>query len=644
MADFHFLRPLWFIALIALPLIIWLIKKLSFQYSGWQQVIPAHLQKVLMSQGNKKQSVSIFVPSLIFVLAVTALAGPTYQKLPQPVFNVERGSVIVMDMSYSMYSTDVAPNRLTRSRFKAIDILDSINEGDIGLVAYAGASFIISPLTQDINNIKLLLPSLTPEIMPEIGSDPFPALLTANDMLINAGHLKGDIYWLTDDVDRLDIEAINEFIQDYPHRLNILGIGTSDGAPITLPNGELLKDDTGQIVIPKLPIGKLNGLAKKSGGVYQTITHSHDDVESLTSYQLPQDSKELEQEQTKLGDSWQELGPYIVLAILPFVLGYFRRGIILSILPVVMFLSPTPTAFAQAIDKPQTQAVPTNAQPDNQLVQAWNNLWQTPDQQAQKKYNEQKFEAAAQQFEDKLWQSSAQYRSGNYQQAAEILSGIDTPQALYNKGNALAKAGQIDEAIEAYQQALDQQPDFTQAQDNKALLEKLKEQNQQQDQQGKDQDQQKESEQNENQNNDQQGEQNGANDQENQNSESQEQQSDAENQQDQSQNNKQENQNQQDNAEQDQKQSDQQQQNEQNKEQEQQAQNQNQQKTEGEEQQQEMKQAAMQESDQKQKELEQKHMQLLNKVTDDPHLLLRNKMQLEYQKRRHQNSGAKKKW
>lgn len=644
MADFHFLRPLWFIALVALPLIIWLIKKLSFQYSGWQQVIPAHLQKVLMSQGNKKQSVSIFVPGLIFVLAVTALAGPTYQKLPQPVFNVERGSVIVMDMSYSMYSTDVAPNRLTRSRFKAIDILDSINEGDIGLVAYAGASFIISPLTQDINNIKLLLPSLTPEIMPEIGSDPFPALLTANDMLINAGHLKGDIYWLTDDVDRLDIEAINEFIQDYPHHLNILGIGTSDGAPITLPNGELLKDDTGQIVIPKLPIGKLNGLAKKSGGVYQTITHSHDDVESLTSYQLPQDSKELEQEQTKLGDSWQELGPYIVLAILPFVLGYFRRGIILSILPVVMFLPPTPLAFAQAIDKPQTQAAPTNAQADNQLAQAWNNLWQTPDQQAQKKYNDQNFEAAAQQFEDKLWQSSAQYRSGNYQQAAEILSGIDTPQALYNKGNALAKAGQIDEAIEAYQQALDQQPDFTQAQDNKALLEKLKEQNQQQDQQGKDQDQQKESEQNENQNNDQQGEQNGANDQENQNSESQEQKSDAENQQDQSQNNKQENQNQQDNAEQDQKQSDQQQQNEQDKEQEQQAQNQNQQKTEGEEQQQEMKQAAMQQSDQKQKELEQKHMQLLNKVTDDPHLLLRNKMQLEYQKCRHQNSGAKKKW
>ncbi|GLX81262.1 VWA domain-containing protein [Thalassotalea eurytherma] len=642
MADFHFLRPLWFIALIALPLIIWLIKKLTFQYSGWQQVIPAHLQKVLMSQGNKKQSVSIFVPSLIFVLAVTALAGPTYQKLPQPVFNVERGSVIVMDMSYSMYSTDVAPNRLTRSRFKAIDILDSINEGDIGLVAYAGASFIISPLTQDINNIKLLLPSLTPEIMPEIGSDPFPALLTANDMLINAGHLKGDIYWLTDDVDRLDIEAINEFIQDYPHRLNILGIGTSDGAPITLPNGELLKDDTGQIVIPKLPIGKLNGLAKKSGGVYQTITHSHDDVESLTSYQLPQDSKELEQEQTKLGDSWQELGPYIVFAILPFVLGYFRRGIILSILPIVMFLSPTPSALAQSADK--AQEVPTKAQPDSPLVQAWNNLWQTPDQQAQKKYNDQNFEAAAQQFEDKLWQSSAQYRSGNYQQAAEILSGIDTPQALYNKGNALAKAGQIDEAIEAYQQALDQQPDFTQAQDNKALLEKLKEQNQQQDQQGKDQDQQKESEQNENQNNDQQGEQNGANDQENQNSESQEQKSDTENQQDQSQNNKQENQNQQDNAEQDQEQSDQQQQNEQDKQQEQQAQNQNQQKSEGEEQQQEMKQAAMQESDQKQKELEQKHMQLLNKVTDDPHLLLRNKMQLEYQKRRHQNSGAKKKW
>jgi len=636
MADFHFLRPMWFFGLIAIPLIIWLIRKLSHQYSGWQQVIPAHLQKVLMSQSQTRKQASSLVPCIIFVLTITALAGPTYQKLPQPVFNVERGSVLVMDMSFSMYSTDIAPNRLTRSRFKAIDILDNINEGDIGLVAYAGASFVISPLTQDINNIKLLLPSLTPEIMPEVGSDPFPALLTANDMLVNAGHLKGDIYWLTDDADRLDVEAIQEFIKDYPHRLNILGVGTSDGAPITLPNGELLKDDTGQIVIPKLPIVRLKGLAQQSGGKYQTISHNSTDIEALTTYQLASQSKELEEEQTKLGDSWQELGPYVVFAILPFVLSYFRRGVILSIVPLLLVVHfPTP-AIAQPFDNEQSKTV--SEQAPSELKQTWQNLWQTQDQQAQRKYNDEHFSAAAEQFRNPLWQSSAHYRAGNYEAAIEALSGLESANAHYNRGNALAKLGMLNEAIEAYEQALKNQPDFDHARENKALIEKLRDQQQEQEEQQNDQ-QQQDDQSEEQQDQDQQGQQDGQNQDQKQNGE--------QNQADQQQNEDHQDQ-QQDASEQEDPNNEQnsQQQEQQNTEKEQEEQSQEQQQNTEQEQQQaqNMTQANAQQDEQKQKELEQKHMQLLNKVTDDPHLLLRNKMQLEYQKRRHQNSGAKKKW
>ncbi|QOL24439.1 VWA domain-containing protein [Thalassotalea sp. LPB0316] len=634
MADFHFLRPLWFIALLALPLIIWLLKKLSYQYSGWQQVIPAHLQQVLMANNSNKQQTSAVLPVVIYLLVITALAGPTYQKLPQPVFNVERGSVIVMDMSYSMYSTDIAPNRLTRARFKAIDILDNINEGDIGLVAYAGAAFIISPLTQDINNIKLLLPSLTPEIMPEVGSDPFPALLTANDMLVNAGHLKGDIYWLTDDVDRFDLEAIQEFIKDYPHRLNILGIGSTEGAPITLPNGELLKDDSGQIVIPKLPVGKLNGLASQSGGQYRTISHNNSDIEALTSYQLPSDSKEQDEEQSQLGDSWQELGPYLVLLILPLVLSYFRRGVILSLAPLAFLIMPNAPAIAQNAPEQSTQA--TAPQQPSAIEQSWQNLWQTQNQQAQQKYNNQQFAQAAQQFEDPMWQASAHYRAGNYQASVDALEGLNNPSALYNKGNALAKLGKFDDAIAAYEQALEQQPDFEQASNNKKLLEQLKDQQEQQNQQ------QDQSQQQGNQNNqqqDQQGQQQGDQEQSEQNSDQREDQQGSQQQDQQSQE-------QQENDKQDQQQNNQNQesQSQQDKQQEQQEQNAQAQQNEQEQKAQQMSQAQAQLDEQKQKELEQKHMQLLNKVTDDPHLLLRNKMQLEYQKRRHQNSGAKKKW
>lgn len=633
MSDFHFIRPMWFIALLALPVLVWLIKRLRQQFSGWQNIIPAHLQHVLMGQVKQQKSIGSFLPTTIFILSIIALAGPTYQKLPQPVFSVERGSVIVMDMSFSMYSTDIAPNRLTRARYKAIDILEHINEGDIGLVAYAGDAFVISPLTQDINNIKLLLPSLTPEIMPEIGSDPFPALLTANDMLVNAGHLKGDIYWLTDDADHYDAEAIQEFIRDYPHRLNILGVGSSEGAPIKLPNGELLKDDRGQIVIPKLPKGRLQGLAKQSGGVYQTITNNDVDVEQLTAFKAPTSSQENEQDHNKLGDSWQELGPYILVLILPLVLSYFRRGIILSLLPFFVLIQPMNKSYAQ-----ETTTTPVKSTQPSASQQFWQDLWQTADQQAQVKYEEQQYFDAAQQFKDQTWQASAHFKAGNYEQALEGFSQFDSAQAKYNIGNTLAKLNKLQEAIEAYDSAIALQPDFQEAIDNKKLLEELLKQQEQQQQDNQNQGDQQNEENDQNQDDQQSQDQNEGQRNQQQNQENNQDQSDNESSQDQQDQSSEKQDQDQSSEQQDQeKESDEQQ------EQEQQSQQSEQEAQEQKTPQEQQLQAA-ERSEQQQKELDQKHRQLLNKVTDDPHLLLRNKMQLEYQKRRHQNSGAKKKW
>ena len=131
-----------------------------------------------------------------------------------------------MDMSYSMYATDVKPNRITRARYKAVDLLAKINEGDIGLIAYAGDAFIISPLTQDIKNIELLLPSLSPDIMPVQGANAFAALNLADKTLKNAGHVSGDIYWFTDDIDNDEMSDVYEWSKNNSHQVNILGVGS----------------------------------------------------------------------------------------------------------------------------------------------------------------------------------------------------------------------------------------------------------------------------------------------------------------------------------------------------------------------------------------------------------------------------------
>jgi Ca-activated chloride channel family protein len=613
MADFHFIRPLWLLAIIGLFLMLLMLKKLRVKQSGWQQLLPAHLTKVLVQGNAKAKSNSLLLPFLIGLLSILAMAGPSWQKLPQPVYQVAQGSVLIMDMSYSMYATDVVPNRLTRARYKAIDLLDSIKDGEIGLIAYAGDAFNISPLTDDSNNIKLLLPSLSPELMPVLGSNPFAALALANEMLINAGHKDGDIYWFTDGIDNIDIQDITQWSRDYPYRLNILGIGTKTGAPIKLSNGELMKDDNGAIIVPKLTVQALQGLAQRGRGNYATLIQNNKDIERLTLKPLNTDiDKDNTKASENTGDQWQEFGPYLLLLILPMVLSYFRRGALLATLPFALMLIP------------------------NNQVQAdiWQDLWKTKDQQGQAHFNSEQYQQAAEQFKNPLWQGSAYYKAGDYQQALAAFKQENTAEALFNQGNALAKLEKIDDAIAAYEQALQRDPNLADAKANKALLEKLKQQQEQQEQESGDEEQK----------NDQQGENQDGESQDSQNQDSDSKDSDQQKNQQNSEN--------QDSGEQDESstkkdtEEGQEQKNQQETDRDKQQKSEQQQADSPEDSSDAQSLAAKELAEQLAKETEQKHQQLLNKVTDDPYMLLRNKMQLEYQKRSQdrRNVGVKKKW
>ncbi|GAA5138917.1 vWA domain-containing protein [Thalassotalea piscium] len=612
-ADFHFIRPWWLLAIIVLIIAIQLLKKYRLSQSGWQQLLPKHLASELIDNKQTNKQLSLTLPFIIGILIITALAGPTWKKLPQPVYQVARGSVLVMDMSYSMYATDIAPNRLTRARYKAIDLLERLNEGEIGLIAYAGDAFVISPLTEDINNINLLLPSLSPDLMPELGSNPYAALSLANEMLNNAGHLSGDIYWFTDGIDNADIQDITQWSRNHPHRLNILGIGTQAGAPIKLTNGELMKDDSGAIIIPKLTVSALQGVAQRGNGNFSTLATDDSDIKKLLHQPLNRDKEKKSDNTKNNGDQWQEFGPYLLLLVIPLILGYFRRGSLLAIIPFCFFLTPTQKAHASL----------------------WNDLWKTKDQQGQQHFKAQEYQQAAEKFIDPMWQGSAAFKAGNYEEALSAFQKVDTPASLYNQGNTHAKLQQFEQAIDAYNKVLAQQPNNEDAKANKALIEQLMKQ---QEQQEKNQDQQDNDDQ---EGNDQQSDQNQKdNEQGNQadNSEKDSAKNDNQASQDNSQNAEQ--------NKEDPQQADQEPNAADKSEQEQKNQQQEiSQKPENEEPPTEQKAANIAQA-QLDKETEQKHQQILNKVTDDPYMLLRNKMQLEYQKRRQSSSqsGVKKKW
>ncbi|GAA0291713.1 VWA domain-containing protein [Psychrosphaera haliotis] len=671
MSDFHFLRPECFYLLVPLA-IVWAFRLRKQNQSDWQQWIPEHLSNTLFS--GKQKNASKVLPiglAIAWLFSVVALAGPTWQKIEKPVFKSQTANIIVMDMSLSMRSTDIKPDRLTKAKFKAIDLATSLKDSDVGLVAYAGDAFTISPLTQDARNITALIPSLSPEIMPIPGSYPLLGLEKAQSLMQQAGYLSGQIYWITDGVEYEDITELKRFMRASPFNINILSVGTQAGAPIKMKDGSLLKDNSGNIVMPKVNESALDDLASLSGGIYQPVTANDMDIERLAS-QLQttskQDAPNNQPESDLTGDDWQEFGPYVVLLLLPICLFAFRKGATIALLlPVTFILSVSAPAPALANSAHTSKAAPLpdtpNTSGDNHPPSTLNNIvnavFKTNDQLASEAYQANDFDNAQQQFNDPQWRAASAYKAGDYETALKLFEEDTSAQGLYNQGNALAQLGQLDQAIEAYNKALKAQPNLEDAKTNKELIEKLKEEQQSNSENSNE--SEGEADPNQSQNNDQQGDQQKNQQSDQQNNEQNGQQ-------------KQQEQNQNDsetNGSNDQKQDQQssEQQNQPSDSPSQQKNNENgKQQGEAQEQQSELNEANKDGTDetpdstentgQKQKtqltpeqiaekEQQQKIKQLLRKVDDDPSVLLRNKMILESRRRqqeRRRATGVTKSW
>jgi Ca-activated chloride channel family protein len=603
--EFHFIRPHWLWAIIPLLIIVGLIRYVHKQQSGWQSVLASHLyQHLITTAGIKKVRPPLFLLAFCWVLATIALAGPTWERLPQPVYQLNTGKVVLIDMSLSMRATDVKPDRLTRAKYKAIDLVNAITEGETGLVAYAGDAFTISPLSSDAQNLTTLIPSLTPEIMPIAGSDPALGLRAAIELLTNAGYQQGEIFWITDGVANQQMKEISEIFNDSNFRLSVLGVGTEEGAPIQLTNGELLKDSRGAIVVPKLTVNNLKSLSQTNGGRYAPMQADDSDINYLIEQTLieqdPTQNEEAEPE--SFGDKWQEMGPYLLLLILPFAAYSFRRGIV-----TVMFIGVLLPAYS-----PQAHA------------DWWQDMWKTPDQQAMQAYNENEYELAANTFDDNLWQGTAHYKNKDYQAALESFAQVESTDksykdATYNAGNALAQLGEIDQAIAAYENVLKLQPDHEEALANKALLERVQDQQkqQQQDQSGE----QSEDKEDSQKDGDQQEQQDGQpNDQKQEGEQSQDPQQGDKSEQSESQSEDSEQQSQAEQEQQEQQEAEQQQADQA-------------QKSEQEQQAQALQQGEEELTDE-QREQMQRMQNLLNRVPDDPAFLLKRKMQIEAQQRK----------
>ena len=461
--QFHLMRPEWLWLLVPTALLTLLLWRQHGRSGNWSDVIAPQLLPYLLGEqsGSKRSNL---LPAIVaaWMIAVVAAAGPSWERIPQPIHQKQDALVLVLDLSYSMKAADLAPSRIDRARQKLLDLLKRRAEGQTGLIAFAGDAHIVTPLTDDNPTIANLLPALHPDMMPVPGSDPLSAVVLALELLQSAGIRRGQILLVTDGVSQSMHNRIADLIGGSGASLAVLGVGTNVGAPIPLANGGFLKDGAGTIVIPQLDVSNLNALAQRSGGRYESMTIADNDLQRLLSTSdIASDNDTLALDRT--ADAWDDKGYYLILLLLPVGLLLFRRGWLVCLLPLLLLGESQP---AQA--------------------GIWDDLWLTRDQQGKRALEAGDTETASEVFANPAWAGTAAYQGGAYDRAVEQFSALEGADGAYNRGNALARAGKIDEAIEAYRESLEQAPDKKDAQDNLALLEQLKQQQQNQEQESQD--------------------------------------------------------------------------------------------------------------------------------------------------------------
>ena len=454
MQDFHFLRPVWLLAAIPAILLVGVMWRVNSNVTAWDKAIDKNLLPFLLDRSkNAAQRTPLLMLLFAWILSALSMAGPVWEELPQPVQKREDALVIVLDLSLSMFAPDHNPSRLDLAKRKLRDILALREEGQTALVVYAGDAHTVTPLTDDVVTIDALVPSLSPNIMPLFGSDPIPAIDMAISLLDDIESSDGRILLITDGISGFDQEQlITDQIQDTGYELLVMGVGTEEGAPIRTSDGSFLTDQNGAMVVPTLNRNVLQSLVNRVNGRYHDIQLSDADLAYLLTENTLLDNEELTEVEEEF-DVWNEAGPYFLLLVLPLCALSFRKG----------WLFTTFLAFVINLHLPSKNA----------LAFEWIDLWKTKDQQAAEAFADENHELAASLFEQTGWRGAANYRAKNYESAIASFSTTDTADGHYNRGNALALAGNLPEAIAAYDVAISRDPEHADAIYNKEIVERL---------------------------------------------------------------------------------------------------------------------------------------------------------------------------
>jgi Ca-activated chloride channel family protein len=282
---FRFEDPIYLYALVLIPVLAlirwWMVIRQRKQLRRFGDM---ELVRQLMPD------VSRYRPLVKFCLLLTALAL-LIVLLARPQMGTRIShekrtgieTIIALDISNSMLAEDVAPSRLDRAKMMVENLVDNFTNDKIGLIVFAGEAFVQLPITSDFVSAKMFLSSIEPSMIETQGTDIAAAVTMATHSFTQEEGVGKAIIVITDGEDHEGgaMEAAQE-AKDNGMRVYMLGVGSTKGAPIPIAgSNDYMKDNTGETVMSALNEDMCKQIAQAGGGAYIHVENNSNAQEQL---------------------------------------------------------------------------------------------------------------------------------------------------------------------------------------------------------------------------------------------------------------------------------------------------------------------------------------------------------------------------
>lgn len=473
----QYLHLIW----VLIPVFVLMITYLRWRDKTIRLNIGSHLGLKIFSGMSNMQ---LYFKWALFGIAVICLsigiANPQIGIKEETVKGKGIDVMILLDVSNSMMAQDIQPNRLERSKLFISKLLDQLKNDRVGLILFAGNSFLQVPLTIDYTAIKMNLPLIDPSVISSQGTNIGDAVALSQASLGYADSKHKAIIILTDGEDHdKEAEAAIAEAKKNGIRVFAVGVGTEEGGNIPESGGDVKRDEAGNPIITKINLKMLEELASIGKGSFYQLGLQSDITEDVLTGLRQIETKEFEDFDYSNYNSYFYwfllIALYLIFAefVMPSVSlnKFFSR--MMTILCLIFIM--TDMSAQSKDDEKKRERSQIYIRKGNVAYQKKN--YGEAEINYRKSLNERPTDATA-----KYNLSNTFYEQKKYKEARELLKDLpktfrDRPskaKSYHNTGNAYYKEGNMEEAIKNYENALKLNPTDMDTKFNLAMAKKQK--------------------------------------------------------------------------------------------------------------------------------------------------------------------------